>query len=155
MDSDGLYLRIATIEDARLLYEWRNDSLCRENSINSDKITYDSHYSWFLDMINSDECNIFICMKNDKPVGQVRIDYNNKEGKVSYSVSSDYRGNGYGIIMLKLLEQDKLVWEKVIKLSAVVKYNNIASQKCFEKMQYLKEYHNGLFYYSKILQDKG
>lgn len=154
MKQGELYLRLATIEDKELLYEWRNDPVCRENSINSEKIAYDSHCRWFLNKLNSDECTLFICMKNNKPIGQIRIDYEDAVGKISYSIDSNFRGRGYGKKILELLENDKRLRGSITKLCAVVKENNIASQKCFKNLNYSEEYQGGLFYYSKRLQGK-
>lgn len=151
MGETGAYLRQATPEDKDLLYQWRNDPVCRKNSINQDEVLYESHCAWFMDRLNSKDCRIFICMEKDIPVGQVRVDYQDGDGKISYSVSADCRGKGYGSQMLELLEQDTEIQERTQKFFAVVKCDNKASQRCFEKLQYSKEYFGECFYYSKVL----
>ena len=43
----GVWLREATIEDARMLLDWRNDELTRSVSLGSEKIPWDGHLAWF------------------------------------------------------------------------------------------------------------
>lgn len=156
MKQEELYLRPAIIEDMDLLYKWRNEEMCRKNSINKEYITYDNHCKWYIQKLSSTNCNIFIFIKNNEgvcmPIGQVRIDYEEyKTGKISYSIDAKYRCNGYGKSMLKLLEYNKDVLNNVSKLYAVVENNNIASQKCFENLGYLKNIKNDMFCYTKNL----
>ena len=151
MEEEVIYLRPAVLEDKDLLYQWRIDVVCRKNSVTPDKSSYDNHSAWFLDRLRSDESYIFICMKKDIPVGQVRVDYQDGTGRISYSVSTEYRGEGYGTQMLELLEHEATIREKTLKLFGIVKYDNKASQRCFEKLRYSKEYRDGCFYYSKVL----
>ncbi len=159
MKQEELHLRPAVIEDMDLLYKWRNEEICRKNSINKEYITYDNHCKWYIQKLNSKNCIIFICIKNDGsvclPIGQARIDYEKHEiGKISYSIDAGYRCNGYGTRILKLLEYNKDVLNNISKLCAVVEKNNIASQKCFENLKYLKNIKDGMFYYTKNLVNK-
>lgn len=146
-----VYLRPATAGDRDLLYQWRNDPACRENSLNQGTVPYGSHCAWFQERLGSGDCCIFICMEGGSPVGQARVDYQGRDGKISYSVSEGYRGRGYGARMLGLLEQDAGIQARTASLYAIVKCNNAASQKCFEKLKYSKECHDGYFLYRKAL----
>lgn len=148
--ADGcVYLRQATPEDRDLLYQWRNDPICRENSLVQGMVAYESHCAWFQERFGSEDCCIFICMKEDTPVGQIRVDYQGRDGKISYSVPEAFRGRGYGARMLELLEQNAEIHMRTASLYALVKCNNTASQKCFEKLQYAKECREGYFLYRK------
>ena len=71
--------------------------------------------------------------------------------RASQGVSEGYRGRGYGAQMLGLLEQDAGIQARTASLYAIVKCNNAASQKCFEKLKYSKECHDGYFLYRKAL----
>ena len=149
MSQDDVYLRAAVIEDMELLYKWRNDPICRKNSVCSEKILFETHCIWLLDRLKSSQCDIFICMKQNIPIGQVRIDYEDKLGKISYSIASGYRGSGYGTKMLSLLECEGKIQKNVQMLCAIVKKNNIASGKCFEKLGYISIDCGEFIYYSK------
>ncbi len=63
MLQDNLYLRHASMEDAGLLYVWRNETECRKNSVNTGYIEYDSHCKWLSGKLSSGCCSIFICMR--------------------------------------------------------------------------------------------
>lgn len=151
MEEKDIYLRQAAPGDMDLLYQWRNDPACRENSLGQGMVAYESHRAWFQERLASEDCCIFICMEGDSPVGQVRVDYQGRDGKISYSVPEGYRGRGYGTRMLGLLEQDAGIQARTESLYAIVKCNNTASQKCFEKLKYSKECHDGYFLYRKAL----
>lgn len=152
---DKLYIRPASVEDAGLLYGWRNEAECRKNSINTGYIAYEDHYRWLAGKLTADDNNIFICMREcvgDESVVQARIDYGkDRTGEISYSIGEEYRCNGYGTRMLKMLGDSKNARENADRLCAVVKSGNTASQKCFEKLGYVKSIKEDMVYYSKDL----
>ena len=154
MAGEDIYLRQAMPEDKDLLYQWRNDPVCRENSLDQSIVPYESHCAWFQDRLGSGDCFIFICMEKDSPIGQVRVDYQGRDGKISYSISEGYRGRGYGARMLGLLEQDAGIRMRTAGLYAIVKCSNVASQKCFEKLQYSKECCGSYFRYGKSFSER-
>ena len=146
-----LYLRCVELEDMKLLYEWRNDKIVRMNSLNSDIISYDTHCKWFKEKIKSKDSQIYICMKDNQPIGQIRIECDEEEAEISYLIAAEYRGKGYGREIIKLLEQEVIRDIKIKKLVATVKGSNIASQKCFEYLNYDKLEEGKVVYYSKRL----
>lgn len=143
------FLKKASKDDCDLLFNWANDVYSRENSFNSSQINYDEHVIWFDNKLNSNNSNIYIFYYNSFPVGQARIDIENNEGIISYSIDNYYRGQGLSKNMLCLLE--KKVNNKVNKLIAFVKYDNIRSQRKFEQLDYTKlEYKSYIKYYKVI-----
>ena len=74
---------------------------------------------------------------NNLPVGQIRTNIKNFVGKIDYSVDADFRGKGFGYIIIKkalaILKKENLK-----KISAVVKKNNINSIKIFKKLKFNK-----------------
>lgn len=56
--------------------------------------------------------------------------------------------------MLGLLEEMEEIKKKTDRLCAVVKIANTASQKCFEKLGYLKSVKEDMVYYNKYLQKR-
>lgn len=154
MLQDRLYLRHASMKDAGLLYGWRNEYECRKNSVNTDYIEYKSHCKWLSDRLNSACTSIFICMRENggghEPIGQVRIDYGmDRDGEISYSIAEGYRCNGYGTRMLGMLESMEEVKKNAGRLCAIIKIDNSASQKCFEKLGYLKSIKEDMVHYVK------
>ena len=150
---ENLYLRPATVDDARLIFEWANDSKVRENSFNTDDILWDDHLAWFNRTLADESTLLFILMKDDAPVGQVRL-ANSDKWQISYSIAPAYRGQGYGKLILQLAENELVVeGHDGEKLYAEVKMDNIASQKIFTGLDYWmsESEHVGAFAYVKIV----
>lgn len=144
----GCFLRPATENDVDLLYEWVCDEDVRKNSLNSAHIIYDEHKKWFSNKILSDKSEIFIYCCGDKPIGQIRVEIEGDNATISYSIEKSYRGQGHGENILILLENticDK--YPHIKKLTAIVKADNTASMKKFEKLNYTKK--DKVYEYSK------
>lgn len=134
-----VFLRQVQNEDCDLLFKWSNDKLVRENSFNSNEIKYNDHINWFYNKLNSSNCHMFILYFTNIPIGQARMDVQNKEAIISYSIDINYRGQGFSLKMLKMLEKAAQNCNSEIdKLIGYVKLNNISSQKVFEKLEYNK-----------------
>lgn len=144
--------RRAVQDDCQIIFEWANDELVRENSFNSNKISYAEHVLWFQNKLVSDKSFMFIFCVDDKPAGQVRIDIENEVGIISYSLDKTYRGKGLALEMLQLLEGE--IGAQYIKIKVLVGYvkaNNLASIKIFEKLEYLKLIENENYKYYKYI----
>jgi RimJ/RimL family protein N-acetyltransferase len=132
--------RRATRSDCSLIYEWANDRTVRENSFTSDSIEYEAHVKWFEEKLNSATSRIYIAYLNARPIGQIRIEIENRNGIINYSVDSQWRGFGYGTLMLKeisaVLERDGVT--NIDRVVGKVKYTNIPSQRAFIKAGYLE-----------------
>lgn len=151
MSSRELCLRKANFLDSKIIFEWRNEPLVRMNSLHTELIMYDTHLKWFQEKLLSKESQIYICMKGETPVGQIRIDYEGNKGEISYSIASEYRGKGYGKQILELLEDEEREKGRIEILFGVVKYSNLASQKCFEIQSYNREDdESNIYYYKRI-----
>lgn len=131
-------LRRATSDDYILLFQWLNDSEVRKNSFSQEIVKLENHIKWFQSKLKDDKNNIFIVMKDKIEVGQIRVEIDNDVGTISYSIDSNYRGQGIGTEILNLI---KLEFED-IKLIGYVKKDNIASIKVFEKAGYKKVEYN-------------
>ena len=132
-------IELAKIEDMKNVFDLSNDELVRQNSFNQEKINWDNHQAWFQNKINDENC-IFYLIKDltNKLIAQVRFDKSNQnEGEISISVSSGFRGKGYGVKSLKNCS-DKIVSNLMTrKIIAYVKPENIASRSIFEKSGYI------------------
>ena len=45
--SDGLNLRPVNFDDRKILFEWRNDSFTRKNSLHTEIVNWEKHCQWF------------------------------------------------------------------------------------------------------------
>ena len=143
------FLKRACKQDCDLIFNWANDVSVRKNSFNSNELNYDEHVVWFDNKLHSNNSIIFLFYYNNLPVGQVRIDIENKVGIISYSIDKDFIGCGLSIEMLRLLEVN--VNKDVNKLIGNVKFGNVGSQKIFEKLGYVKSVNENFIKYYKLI----
>lgn len=127
-------LRSANYEDCTLLFKWANDSQVRKNAFSPNNIDLESHIKWYENKMNDENTRIFIVLKDNVEVGQIRVDISDNKGFIDYSIDKNYRGQGIGTEILQLI---KLEITKV-NLIGYVKKENIASMKAFEKAGYEK-----------------
>lgn len=136
-----LYLRKATREDMDLLFRWANDTAVRQNAFHTEQIPYENHVKWFEKMMADESVYQYILCKGESPVGQIRLNVEDGEAVIDYSISAEHRGKGYGVEMLRLLQ--KQVKENkipsVIKMVGQVKYENHASARAFEKSGFIRK----------------
>ncbi len=115
-------MRPASMDDADLLLEWRNDPVTRANSKTTNAVQRDAHISWLTARLQRDQPNLYVA-EDDEPVGTIRIDGD----EVSYTVAPEHRGKGYATTML--------IWarERFGVLRAEIKLENIASIRAAAK----------------------
>jgi len=137
---DKVYLRTAQWSDIDLLFNWANDNEVRKNSFKTARINYEDHKKWFEKCMLSKDVDIYIFNLEVNPVGQIRLSYNNETAIISYSIAKKYRGQGFGRVLLNLIESELITARPDIKLLAgSVKLNNLHSQRVFEENGYEKE----------------
>ena len=142
-------LRKAKMDDAMDIFLWRNDESTRRNSFSKNIIDYDSHLKWLEGKLSDPSCLMFILEDDERKVGNIRIDIDNKEGEISYMIAPDSRGKGYGKLILSLVE--KTLPQDVKTLTALVLKDNAASGKCFLTNGYqVSDYGEVLRYHKDI-----
>lgn len=128
-------LRKVRPEDVDLLYEWANDPEVRKNAFNTAQIPYEDHVRWFAGLLADASAHQYILCSGGRPVGQIRLNIEEGNALIDYSVAAKDRGKGYGSELLGLIRQqvakDKI--QGVIKLTGRVKPGNAASARAFEK----------------------
>lgn len=126
------YLRKAKLSDINIVYELRNDELVRHNSINQDKISFDTHKEWFLKTINDENVRFYLAFSdNDEFVGGVRLVLKDDDfWEVNISVSSEFRGKGFSSLIL----EKAIEISNTTKLIAYILDKNSISKKLFTKL---------------------
>lgn len=136
-----LHLRTAKISDLDLLYKWANDSDVRKNSFNSNFIPYENHVIWFNKMMENPSVLQYILEYDSLPVGQIRLNVNEDNAEIGYSIASEYRGKGFGHRILQLVKEIlKKTHPEIHTLVAKVKPDNDASNKLFQKENFKTDY---------------
>jgi RimJ/RimL family protein N-acetyltransferase len=93
---DRFQIRPATRDDARRLFEWRNDESTRSMSKNKDLIQWDDHLGWLDRRLKLDQPNLFVFEADGQPVATFRIDGMD----LSYTVAPEFRNRGIAKLML-------------------------------------------------------
>ena len=141
----GLYLRPATLEDAEILFEWRNDPQVRAASHNQAEISFEDHLAWLDGSLANPNRKLYIAEEDGISVGTIRSDWAENAYTLSWTVSPEARGKGVGKRMVLLLV--KQIREPI---RAEVKVGNLASMKISQgvgmQLDYIK---NGVMYFSR------
>ena len=140
-------LRKVKKEDKYFLFRLANDEAVIKNSISAKEISFKKHQEWFEKKLANKKTKIYIFKYKNLNVGQVRTDTGRVNNIfIDYAVSNEFRGQGLGYKMLKM------IYKKIPKnmtIVALVKKNNIPSIKIFEKLGYrvIKNYNKNILKY--------
>ncbi len=120
--------RKAHVEDSLKLFQWRNDFEARQNSINTNEITWEEHQVWFEKILKNNNHDIWMGLSNQKEIGMLRVDRKDLEAELSWSIAPESRGQGLGLKML-------LSFVKAYPRAyhARIKTSNISSLKIAQK----------------------
>lgn len=134
-DAD-LTSRHASITDAHMLFEWRNDPDTRRMSRSTDEVSWDEHIHWITRVLD-DASRILLIIEHDgRPVGTVRWDHRSGiDWEVSIALSPSARGQGLSFGVLAAGESG--LPSGVHRLVAAVNVENTASRRLFERSGYL------------------
>lgn len=123
--ASGLRLRTATLADAEMLLQWRNDPLTRQESLTSSEIKLEQHLSWLITVLESDDRLLLVAEIDGQAVGTVRADFRTgrHSAELSWTVAPSARGRGLGKEMVRLLAD----YLASYRLYARVKTGNQAS----------------------------
>ncbi len=133
------YLRLATLEDAKLIFDLSNESLVRENSINQSKILWEDHLKWLPGKIADDSCFYLLAFSAENLfVGQIRFDICETEAIVGISITKEFRGKGLSTDLL--IHSAELLFTNyphVTFITAKINKSNEASLTTFIKAGYV------------------
>lgn len=99
--SAKIQLRVVTLADRDLTFEWATSPKVRVYAFNKRAITIDDHTAWFSAKVSDQNCYYYIAECEDNDLGSVRFDRNNGEAVISYLVAPDYHGKGWGLSLLR------------------------------------------------------
>jgi RimJ/RimL family protein N-acetyltransferase len=131
------------MDDAAALYMWRTDPATQAASCRSDPIDFGAHVEWLRDQLASNDCRIFVGLRDGNAVGTVRASRDRDGWILSWTVAPANRGTGIGSAMVQ-----QLLAELGRPLRAQVKKNNLASIRIAESAgMRLREEANGILHY--------
>jgi spore coat polysaccharide biosynthesis predicted glycosyltransferase SpsG/RimJ/RimL family protein N-acetyltransferase len=149
VDPGRLAARAATLEDARLLWEWRNDPATRASSRSAEEVPWDDHLAWLGDSLNRTDRLLLVVEDEAGPVGTVRWDLTRdregeREWEVSIAVAPQRRRQSLARPLLRagevaLSEATRASATGVTAYLAVVHIDNDASVRLFETSAYVPD----------------
>lgn len=92
----ALILRPANEADARLLFDWRNDAVTRQNSLETGMVSWSEHQRWLGASLARQDRRLLIAEVDSEPVGTVRLDQGHNRCELSWTVAPGQRGRGLG-----------------------------------------------------------
>ena len=131
---ENIILRPATMGDAKLLFDWRNDPETRMQSIDTGEVFWDKHLEWLKKSLSNQNRKIIIAKIKGQPVGTIRLDIGKPRSELSWTVAPSARGKGVGTKMVL-----KAIQFFSCPLLAKIKPGNLASMKIAEKAGFQKQ----------------
>jgi UDP-2,4-diacetamido-2,4,6-trideoxy-beta-L-altropyranose hydrolase len=144
--------RAKNFTDCVDLFKLCNEKSVIKNSFNQKEIKFNDHVKWFKRKIKSGKTYIYIFSIKNLFIGQVRFDFLKKDlGLIDYSLEKNFRGRGWGKLMLakaiNVINKNK----KIKTLKAEVKKTNLQSIKVFDSLFFSKDNNrNKIIFYKKI-----
>jgi len=130
-----LKIRMATMDDAELLFRWANDPETRKNSFNSNIIRWEDHIKWLNSKIYDPKSNIYILTLDNSPIGTTKTEQTS-DTIIGITVAPEYRGKGLGSAMIK--KTCEKYWESNDNdIFAYIKSMNVKSKNVFEKAGFI------------------
>jgi RimJ/RimL family protein N-acetyltransferase len=127
-------------DDCRLIWKWANDPEIRSASFTTDPISWEEHVRWFTERMTDPKHVYFVLLTiNDEPVGQVRYAIDGREAVVSMSISSKFRGRGYGNQGIRMTGEELFKNNEIDVIRAHIKPGNIKSVKAFTEAGFRKD----------------
>jgi RimJ/RimL family protein N-acetyltransferase len=136
-----IQLRQAVLEDAEMVFQWRNDPFILVRGSSQRAVQWDEHLKWFEETIKGNHRKMFILLKDDYPIGQVRFDcFNEHVCIISVYLLHGFTGKGYGVDAIRYgcIEVFRL-WD-IQKVIACVRYDNVAARSAFIKAEFVEEH---------------
>jgi RimJ/RimL family protein N-acetyltransferase len=121
-------LRPASREDARLLFEWRNDSATRESSFSTEPVSWDDHRTWLDRSVEDPHRALYVAEDDRGPVGTVRLDLEPAPPTISVTVAPERRGEGHASRLIAAAAE-----RHGPPIVALIKPGNDASVRAFER----------------------
>lgn len=153
--TEALHIRLATLQDARLLWEWVNDPDVRAASFVSAPISWEDHVAWLTSKCADPSCRLYLLSLMDVPHGQVRFDLQpDGLAEIDLSVAPTARGHGLGTQMVRVACREFFALHKSTWVKALIKPDNEASIKTFLRAGFTRRgqaYRQGILAYCFIL----
>ncbi len=134
---DIISISTAGLDDLSNVFSWRNDPVTRQQSLNSELLSWKEHQDWFEKVLGSEDCCLLMCFSESlqTKIGVVRFDIARDQATVSINLAPTVRGQGLGTHCLsKAVDYFFNRFLTINSLKATVLTGNIASRIVFKKI---------------------
>ena len=126
-------LRLAIMDDAKFLFELRNDSETVKQSQNRSPVIWEGHLEWLSAVIRSPSRWLYVVKVDEMQVGTGRLDQmENDVVELSVAVAPDARGKGVAKKIIAALKEQATEMGFPTQI-AHVRENNVGSMIAFLK----------------------
>ncbi len=140
MITSSLIVRSATIDDAQMMYRWRNHPSVRRVSRDSMPMDFDSHLRWLKSALQSESRHVMIAEINGRGVGVIRYDVL-FDDTLEVSLYCDPRLTGIGIGSAMLNAGEGEIAGRLstdVTVTAFVMPGNESSERMFERVGFVE-----------------
>lgn len=130
----SILVRFASIDDLVDVFNWRNDPLSREMSLNTMEIEFPHHQAWFKNAIEETTSALVIAEISQVKLGVCKffVPVSGTTCEVSINLNPLFRGKNLSMPFLKKsVALAKNIWG--LPFIARIKHQNIASLKLFSR----------------------
>lgn len=133
---DAITLRPATSADREMVFRWRNDpSVIVRGSWNRG-VEWEEHEKWFAETVLGDRRRLFIILRGENAIGQIRFDRQEPDCVISVYLLPSFTGRGWGSKAIQVGSQIIFETWKVDRLIACVRCDNPIGRAAFLKASF-------------------
>lgn len=133
-------LRPATLQDAELVFRWRNDPFIVAQGSLSREVPWAEHEKWFADTIQRENRRMFIVLHNGQPAGQIRFErLHHSDCVLSVYLAREFTGKGWGLQAIDLGCRTIFQHWPVSRVVACVRADNRSGYSAFRKAGFAEE----------------
>ena len=137
-DNASCEIRNATYDDAKFIFELRNQPEIIALGSSKKSVTLDEHEAWLKEVLQSDQHRIFIVTSAqvDDPIGYARLVRSGESGAViTIALSESWRGRSIGSAMIERTASAGFEhWPSVDYILAYILDGNLRSVHSFKKI---------------------
>lgn len=138
---DMLLVRPARMDDAHLMFEWRNHPATRQSARDDREISWADHEAWIKRTLDNPQRCLLIAEVGHCPVGVIRFDFKGTQAEVSLYLDPALHGLGLGKRMLHAGEASAMTaWPRLEVITAEALEDNLGSQRLFLDAGYAGDY---------------
>ncbi len=141
MKLPDLSLREISVDDAKLVFSWRNDPEIVSLGTTNKTVDWEDHIKWITNSINNSNRRIYLIQLDGVLAGQIRFDrQENNSAVISVYLTREFRGKGFGNKAISL-GSDLIFkdWNNLNQIIAHIRSDNIGSIQSFEKAGFFEK----------------